>query len=922
MRKSDQRIIEENLLFEYGLLDGKTLYNPRTNRYIQATGQNIRRLYNELVEDIRELEPELPNIAEYTIYCDKKITGYDQLKEIFELYKGRKINVNWNSRDILYEVDNNFNKWFDDIYTDWMADSELSVFQEYWFNNGSRPPLTIEILSNVTPIQHPQRFSEGINHCLLNPILEWAEERMEEATTQTAKYRYKKIVKDVSKYIVEYKEGIPEEKIYDVCQELQIGIDISLPLVENKFISHRSFKKPLKIFKFSNTKFDHVDIIINTNKIINVETLDIMIKIKKDLDKRKEIYTYRKNKYIYSISTLKATFQLDNEYNNLINDFENKYNISSFKIDDVSQPKLSKFIKDGTHYNGTIDYNFNGLNYNCNKITKNGKPIKLIDMEKAYIQYKKSKYYNGFLGKITDFRRTNELMKINNVYVAGLYRIENIFFKNCDPSFKKIIKKLNCYKNGSVYTTPELLFLQDNNVKFKIVEGCWGINNIDIDLPKEFNELSPDNIKIYAKYTGQCDSHNLTSRFWMNGNKEMFENIKSYTENNISFIGNKACIEYKKEHNFHFGHFTSYITAYQRLNVFEQLLTIPYDNIIRLCVDGIYYTGEVELKNSFRHKYEFHLGNIAGNSYISGLTETYKLTSSNERPLYNIELHKGQGGTGKTHYNLTDKGNVKMLYIAPSWKLATNKKEEYKINSSVLARLTSKDPEMWRDYNKYYNVLIFDEVSQYSKEDVDIIINRYSNHKLIFCGDINYQLPCVLGTPLTTDIFKNQIEYTISHRFTDDKLKNLTLKIREDIDNKVYTRSLNEKILNYFKDNLKENIITKEELNNLYNIDDMILSSTHKNKDEFTELFKDKFEKEKFYITKNKNGYYNGSIIIDNKDFDKVDCEIRHAFTIHCIQGETAKNKLFIDMRRINNNQLIYTAISRARKLEQIYLII
>ena len=52
MKKSNQRIIEENLLIEYGLLDGQELYNPRTNRYIQTTGQNIRRLYNELMEEL------------------------------------------------------------------------------------------------------------------------------------------------------------------------------------------------------------------------------------------------------------------------------------------------------------------------------------------------------------------------------------------------------------------------------------------------------------------------------------------------------------------------------------------------------------------------------------------------------------------------------------------------------------------------------------------------------------------------------------------------------------------------------------------------------------------------------------------------------------------------------------------------------
>jgi hypothetical protein len=923
--KNNKRIIEEKLLTEYGLLLENQLINPKNGRVIQATAKNISRLYIKLQADLvyqrreqrEQKEEKEQKEASYTIHSDKKNNGLQQLKEILEQYKGKKINVNWNTTDVMYDVLDNFNNWFDTIHIDWILDSTYTKFQDVFFKLGDRPPLTISILSNANPIRQKQRFSEGINHCLFTPILLWSEEKLEEATTKTVKYRYNKIVNDVKKYTIEYKDGLPEDKINDICDILQIGIDICLPLIKDKFISHRSFKKPLKIFKFMNTKFNHIDTLVSTNNTVKVDTLDDMIILKKELDKKKEFYTYRKNKYIHTIHTLKNTYHLDSEYDELINEFENKYNIQSFKIDDITQPELSSFIKEGTHYNATVNFNYDNLILGCGGNTQNNEKIKLADMEKAYTQFKKCKYYNGFLGKITDFRKTKELMKVDNVYVAGLYRIDNINFKKCDHKFTKIITHLNCYKDGSVYPTQELLFLQENNVKFNILEGAYGVQNIDIEFPKEFNDNCPNGVKIYARYAGQCDSHNLTSQFWFRGTQDLFENIKSYTENNISFFGNKAVIEYKKEHNFHFGHFSAFITSYQRLNVFEQLLSMKYENIIRLCVDGIYYTGEIELKNAFRMKEDINFNNDAGHNYISNLTETYKLTNNKERPLYNIELHKGQGGNGKTHFNLKDNGNVKMLYIAPSWKLASNKKDEYKINSSVVARLTSKDPEMWRDYDKFYNVLIFDEVSMYSKEDVDIITNRYKNHKLIFCGDIGFQLPCVLGTSIEENYFKNHIEYKNNYRMTDDKLKILASNIRKSINEKV----LNEKVISYFEDIQPSHIITKEELKNLYTIDDMILSSTHINKDEFTKLFTDKFDKEKYYITKNKNGYYNGEIKIEEKGFNKTDCEIRHCYTVHSIQGETAYNKLFIDMRKMNNNRLIYTAISRSKTLDQIYLI-
>ena len=57
------------------------------------------------------------------------------------------------------------------------------------------------------------------------------------------------------------------------------------------------------------------------------------------------------------------------------------------------------------------------------------------------------------------------------------------------------------------------------------------------------------------------------------------------------------------------------------------------------------------------------------------------------------ELHLGAGGCGKTHYNCNDKGLVRTLFLAPSWKLARCKRNEIGINCSVWARALSTDPQ-------------------------------------------------------------------------------------------------------------------------------------------------------------------------------------------------------------------------------------
>ena len=54
---------------------------------------------------------------------------------------------------------------------------------------------------------------------------------------------------------------------------------------------------------------------------------------------------------------------------------------------------------------------------------------------------------------------------------------------------------------------------------------------------------------------------------------------------------------------------------------------------------------------------------------------------------------------------------------------------------------------------------------------------------------------------------------------------------------------------------------------------------------------------------------------------DGIEQEFRHGYTISSVQGEDFANKIFIDMRKIRDNKLFYTAISRAHYINQIHLV-
>tara|TARA_R110000851_G_scaffold254953_1_gene407563 strand:- start:9 stop:215 length:207 start_codon:yes stop_codon:yes gene_type:complete len=57
---------------------------------------------------------------------------------------------------------------------------------------------------------------------------------------------------------------------------------------------------------------------------------------------------------------------------------------------------------------------------------------------------------------------------------------------------------------------------------------------------------------------------------------------------------------------------------------------------------------------------------------------------------------------------------------------------------------------------------------------------------------------------------------------------------------------------------------------------------------------------------------------------DKVPKNARetYGFTIHAVQGMTSQKKLFIDTRKLIDTKIFYTAISRAKSMDQIYFIV
>ena len=923
----------------------KKLYfiNPITGRQNDVNLQNLRRSVDQMIED-GMLQEEVRYDEEDFVATEneEKVESsnsynnptFSSLRDILKENKGNMVRVVIYKNDTVifdftYRIpETGFGGfWMELSRFDLMEDSEKSIIPinnyggDFLNSNYKMETFIIKEINQGKKVE--QKFKEGFKHCILHPIKKWAEDCYASSKSISAKKRYYAKIRKINELLVEYKNGVPEKDLHIICDLLQVDIKVDLPLnINDPFLYCKSTKKRLKTFEFINTRLNHVDLNeIVTKEFIKSVSRNELYEMKYNLDEKNEYYIYNKDlKGISSITTFEGKYIINNEYYETIREFENKNKFRDYMIDDIDDSLLSQFIKYGTHYNSTID--FKDIYPYKEGLVK----IKHIDMEKAYANFHTCKWYEGFMAKITDFRKTTKIETV------GLYLIDTFDFSTIDKKLKIYNTFMKIYCNKNVYGSAELKMLSSYGITYTIIAGCWCVKAFDFRFTDEMlTKKDDDGIRYYARWTGGCDQHHLERNFYMKGDFDLFQNIRNYVSNGaVKWSGtDEGCISYSKEHNYHLGHISAQITMYQRINVIEQLMEMNPNKIVRVCVDGIYYEDhKFELKNVFREKEYSTFGNEAGDKYGGNIFENIEMDFENEREHYGKELHLGAGGTGKTHKVLIDKGLVKVLYIAPSRKLVRSKNNDYGVRSEVLCNLITSDTEKFLEIARNYNVLVFDEVSMYMEQSKQLIFDRFPYHKIIFCGDIGYQLPSFEGTEISTVGFDKIFEHITNYRINCKELQKLCKLLRDMIKKGIdencisktyYCKLINETVKKFFL--TKNRIIDKEELQEIYTINDYILVGTNKVGFEYTDLFKGTFEEEKYYIKANTSEVSNGDIVYSQEKPVHCNSEVRHHFTTHSIQGETIESNIFIDISKMFDSRMFYTAISRARRLDQLYLI-
>lgn len=873
------------------------------------------------------------------------------------------------------------------------------------FDLDSQSTLNIYEYPSVKGKKHSQKYAEGFSHCVLTAPHEWILENLENqepGSSGWVKWNRKKNWMEKRNhpkegikggFIKTFEQGIPEDKLQFVCDKIHTDFKIDIPSQYHKD-NHRTHeiktknRSSYKVFEYLNVRLNHCEFDeyskIGDEILVSYQEIK---RIKKELDEKNEYHVWNGDDNIYKLTTLDKSYLVESEYKKVMDEFKEKNNLdldhyyiyhnrdrelSEFVISHINTNQSRNFVKGQEEIDllekiETLkDYEeFSIEELKENKVTNkklkkkirdrkinNPKWWRHIDMTKSYARSQSCKYYEGFLGKIMDFRECDQIEKL------GIYVIDNIDFSACKFP---ILDMMNAYHNKVAYPSPELKFLKEKGIQFDILCGCWG-TRFDMDL---YDERLMEREKInddpssgteepqhYKKFYGKCMSYYDTSNTKFKCDTldfaEIIQHYNPESEINFDKDGKYGIITSSVKNPKHHSHIACFINSYARISIMEQLcLFEDVQDILRVNVDGIFFKKSAKFSflkdkgsdlfiekegiDKFNQDEEYY---VDTRSWSREDCETGEKVIGKYQPYYHREVHLGPGGTGKTHNLLVDKGLVNVLFVSPTYKLKRNKMKEYDCQGEVHAGLTitPNDKNKSRiDNIKNYNVLVIDEISMLSNKKKQEIIKNYPDHKIIFCGDVGYQLP-----PFDPDLpegeyieefqcedgwFIKQYGVEDMKRCKCERLKRRLIKIRELIDEDEYNIDLTQKldwakILRMEKNKVDVNFMKEN-----YNYkEDLVIARSHRMCDKYNEILK---EHPKYKILKTSEKYSNGEMVcdLDTSSLSKEHYELRNCYTIHAIQGETATGKLFIELNNVSDLRMLYTALSRAEYLDQIYLI-
>jgi len=760
--------------------------------------------------------------------------------------------------------------------------------------------------TTISPQKLLQTFRDGISHCVFTPIKLKINSAIETTKSKDATRKWKLRLKRIEELEKKYDDGVPEDNMEEVS--IASGFKIMIKDIIGNNINVYNDKSKKGQIVFTNTRANHLD-----EGFLALEEKGVEIDEKEMTDKWNEIkddfYIIQgdmKNRIPKKLLTLDGVWSLKNDEKKIFDEMNAIVGVRDIQFNATAHPDVNDFIKAGRIINSV----------NCN--LNDGEATGHIDMPKAYTQFKKCSMYAGFLGIIHQWRSGSFDEKFITDHI-GIYR-----FKVVD-GVNEYFKRVGLFIDG-VYTLPsvEILFYIAHGLKVEIDAGVWG-SRIDFEFTDAMLEKGEEGVPRYSRWTGKMASEHPTKNYTFKSDKKWASHLKSELGVDNVYYWNdlKVCsVRIANKFIYTTHHIPAFITAYVRMQMMEAMMKFPIENLIRVVLDGLYYKGdkpsglewfkEKEIKTCEYSDY-WYLGN---NAYVEWDSNIYNRNT----------LITGMGGGGKTYKVLNDKGLNKVLFVSPMNLLGCKVSKDYGIRNTTIHKLLGKECVKWKEENTYPAVILIDEITQIKDDWIDEVFKEYSKSLIILAGDINEKgqwFQCRNGSPTHIDrddgivsggfskIWK-PVDVDIIHiegdrRSLDDELKQLKINIRN-------------KMIEIFEDGDGTELYQMKDwaLKNLKCIDFIDAVSMFKEGDAW------------IAGTHNINkallslgvvsGYYKkgGHVSFEARE----GYEKRGSFTTHSYQGQTIEDKkVFISVNDMFEYSMLFTAVSRVRKMEQLVFV-
>lgn len=826
------------------------------------------------------------------------VDGDQQLNDIYKTLKGQTIRFTTATSDVVLQVPTTY-KEFRSLFLVQVLDEDY---------DGTVYVSNVIILepSDIPAIRIRQAFRDGLSHCVFQPIINTLTDKIETVESKDCKKRYARRICNLMTMALKYESGVPIDAMEEVA--IMSGHCVYVYDIFGKILHTFNEKGRLGRISFTNTRPNHIDegFLVLQSKAMDI-SVDEMTTLYDSVRESGDFFMIQgdiKNNLPRRISTLKGVFQLENPSKEYFETLNAGIDLNSYRFNASKYPDVNEFIKEGRLINSWV----------CN--LSDEKPTGHLDMPKAYAQFKKCSYYQGFLGMIHQWRTGNFTREFITEHI-GIYRFRVLSSSN--ELFKKLglLAKTTGYDIRSHYNTPnsqytlpspEILFFLDHGIEMSIEAGVWG-SKFDFEFT---DDLLED--RRYCEWAGRLGMEYQYSNYSFKCSEDWASHLKADYGDDVFYWADKeiCSVRIKQDNVFTTHHILAFITSYVRIQMMQAMLKFDPSQLVKVVLDGLYFKGKEPMGLEwFKHKeLKEHASGFAW--YSEAITNI----SWNPIRFAGNTLITGQGGSGKTYSILTDNGFNKILFVTPQHVLGGDVKKKYGVSYTTIHKLLGIECRPWIEDHCYPPVILIDEITQIASDWIDGVFEMYPKSLIILAGDIDSKgqwFQCRNGCPgeFSTVWKPHDVEYIEmleDRRSKDDELKALKLEVRAKM-REIFTNGdsgENEIMKDWAIRKFNPTLIF--EASDLFVEGDSWIAGTHKTSNMLLELGVC-------------SGYYKQGGFISNTPLN--DYKKRGSFTIHSYQGKTVDTgKIFISLGDMFEYAMLYTAISRAVNYSQLVFVV